>query len=1027
MNSKLLKPLTIIVIFFFLWNYVGICSLVHASEKGLNQPPSFNNRSEHEQKPEVKFQKAIEEIGEILENPATDRETKAIKAKAKRAEIEEFDREVKKQFAETEKKLRDAGLPHEVLQRHHKFVKHYEDNLNELKANLDDIERAGKGLALEVEIEKAKKHLQRVKPPEKHIPLDPNKLPHRTPKVERKEPRLKKEDFERDFIKQQKAKVQRKPILVASNGSLRGLLSSNDEQRTMNYEPNSTNLMVAQAAGTPIPEDLAENIEVQFTPEIIAKAQELGNNPVKIYNWVRNNIEFVPTYGSIQGAHMTLLTKQGNAFDTASLLIALLRASNIPARYVYGTIELPIDKVMNWVGGFTDANAALDFIASGGIPVTGIISGGKVTKVKMEHVWVEVYIPYGNYRGVIVDQTGKTWIPLDGSYKQYEYADGLDVVRHITFDKSSYLSVFNDATPVDFYLQQIQSYLDANFPGKTIEDVKRSKNIKAQYPELLASTLPYKTVVKLVIFSGLADTFRYKVGIFLPNLFGQGLQYHIASPEIMGKRVTISYLPSTPADEQLINQYGGFYNVPAYLLRVKPSVKIEGNIVALGADTFVGTEQVLDVNIIYPNTGEIDRVTHNIKAGGYYALGIDPKGLSEDLIEQRFEILKNTLDSDYPDPYNDPILGEILFMSILRYFNNLEESTSNLMEIGHHIYNKDISEGITGKNINVSYIYGLPYRIVPSTYWIDIKREISILMPINGDNSKRREIMNLLGMTSSILENQLWEQMVSLKSISAIKAIQLANESGIAIHHINQGNLSQEIELLTVSKDVRNLIINAVNQGRSVTIPETNLQYNLWYGVGWIVEVPLTGAGAYMISGHLMGGETTEDKKGQNPICTDLGNYLSGDIYKAIAYQESKWGQFTQQGEPKTNGVDYGIMQINKWWDGQRWPGTIDPYPIPVNWDNVLWDWKYNVDLGKAIYNDNFTRAKTYLKQAGITNPTEEQLRLQMLSLYNCNKCPPYYDKDGKRQDSKGANYADKVNAHYNSKPWDDTSKLECK
>jgi transglutaminase-like putative cysteine protease len=195
----------------------------------------------------------------------------------------------------------------------------------------------------------------------------------------------------------------------------------------MNYGPNTPNLMIAQASGAPTPADLEQTIEVQFTPEIIAKAQELGNNPVKIYNWVRNNIEFVPTYGSIQGANMTLLTKQGNAFDTASLLIALLRVSNIPARYVYGTIELPIDKVMNWVGGFTDANAALDFIASGGIPVTGIISGGKVTKARLEHAWVEAYIPYGNYRGTMIDETTRTWIPMDGSSKEYEYTSGLDV------------------------------------------------------------------------------------------------------------------------------------------------------------------------------------------------------------------------------------------------------------------------------------------------------------------------------------------------------------------------------------------------------------------------------------------------------------------------------------------------------------------------------------------------------------------------------------------------------------------------
>ena len=43
-----------------------------------------------------------------------------------------------------------------------------------------------------------------------------------------------------------------------------------------------------------------------------------------IYQWVRNNIEFIPSYGSIQGSEYTLENRRGsNAFDTASLLIAL--------------------------------------------------------------------------------------------------------------------------------------------------------------------------------------------------------------------------------------------------------------------------------------------------------------------------------------------------------------------------------------------------------------------------------------------------------------------------------------------------------------------------------------------------------------------------------------------------------------------------------------------------------------------------------------------------------------------------------
>src|SRR6218665_837058 len=81
----------------------------------------------------------------------------------------------------------------------------------------------------------------------------------------------------------------------------------------------------------PRPEDLAETPEVTLTPDIRAKALELKNNPVVIHNWVRNHIEWVPTWGAIQSAQDTLDKRRGNAVDIASLQIALLRAAGIPA------------------------------------------------------------------------------------------------------------------------------------------------------------------------------------------------------------------------------------------------------------------------------------------------------------------------------------------------------------------------------------------------------------------------------------------------------------------------------------------------------------------------------------------------------------------------------------------------------------------------------------------------------------------------------------------------------------------------
>lgn len=73
-------------------------------------------------------------------------------------------------------------------------------------------------------------------------------------------------------------------------------------------------------------------------PYIIQKATELNHDPVLIFAFVRDEIGYESYKGSLRGARGTLWSKAGNSLDKASLMIALLRASGIPARYAAGTL-----------------------------------------------------------------------------------------------------------------------------------------------------------------------------------------------------------------------------------------------------------------------------------------------------------------------------------------------------------------------------------------------------------------------------------------------------------------------------------------------------------------------------------------------------------------------------------------------------------------------------------------------------------------------------------------------------------------
>lgn len=58
---------------------------------------------------------------------------------------------------------------------------------------------------------------------------------------------------------------------------------------------------------------------------------------VKIFEWVRDNLEYSFYYNTKYGAAKTVITKSGNCVDHSHLLVALARAAGIPARYVHGS------------------------------------------------------------------------------------------------------------------------------------------------------------------------------------------------------------------------------------------------------------------------------------------------------------------------------------------------------------------------------------------------------------------------------------------------------------------------------------------------------------------------------------------------------------------------------------------------------------------------------------------------------------------------------------------------------------------
>ncbi len=245
----------------------------------------------------------------------------------------------------------------------------------------------------------------------------------------------------------------------------------------------------------PVVESLSPHPDTPFTRPLAALVQKLKYDPVKVFNWVYNNIEFQSYEGTRKGALHTFYTKKGNAWDQSSLLIALLRMCGVPARYV--SADHGYNQVV--VNEFADDPKRETY----NIPHDRLV---------YVQAWLNPSEPQGAMtRGL--NPSGRAWIPLVPWHKRYQVlsrgfavfrpsvVDNLDEIppelAHVT---DEYLAPeltdpdlwieHRSKSSVEFFEEKLQAYLNKHHPTKSIKDVPLKQHIVPRYLSYLPTSLP---------------------------------------------------------------------------------------------------------------------------------------------------------------------------------------------------------------------------------------------------------------------------------------------------------------------------------------------------------------------------------------------------------------------------------------------------------------------------------------------------------------------------------------------------------
>ena len=538
--------------------------------------------------------------------------------------------------------------------------------------------------------------------------------------------------------------------------------------------------------------------ETEATPEIQALARALEYDPKLIFDYVHNHIDYVPTFGSVNGATATLLAGRGNDWDQTSLFIALLRAAGYTADYVVGDVTYSTDRLANWLGV---ENAAVDdVLGSGGIPASLVGGGYRITRV-----WAEAEIGSQTY---VFDPAMKTYTETTGidltAATGYDYDDFMTHAQEGAIVASDLVQDMNEANiqaDLTTYSMNLVEYIQTQMPDATLAEVIGGREIVAAEMTSYPTELPHaQDVANESTYATVPDAYRHTL-----RVEHRGIDHVFRTYEIAGKRVSIFY------DEADAN---------------RPILRVDGETIATGDATSPGGWYDATLTVDHPyaadNGAFADQwATTQLESGAAYVIVHDFNTASDALIASRNTLLTQYTHAGYADD-SEPTRGEGLWLMALNYCYEDHLAADLISQVGNVLFLNHHTVG---------------WMTQAASYHIDLPLSFTAT-EARGSGADSDAAYRTRAMMASALEHGMLEQMQGSdrEAVSTIKVLQLNNQTGNLTFLADAGNWN------SVKPNLKNywpsdlaFIEDRIHAGYTLLLPEYgNLNLNQWHGSGYM-------------------------------------------------------------------------------------------------------------------------------------------------------------------------------------------------
>lgn len=636
---------------------------------------------------------------------------------------------------------------------------------------------------------------------------------------------------------------------------------------------------------TPNAADLAPTLDAPQTAAIQALARQLNNNPVEIVNWVQTHITPLPGQGSLQGAAGVLASGRGNATDIASLTLALLRAAGVPARYATGTIEITASRLQAWLGNAATPADAIKLLADAGIQADAQRAGGSIQRVRLPHTWVLAWVnaaPARGARNLATDAAGNAWIPVDGTYKEYQTqwpgklpADLVGTLVGQTEAQAAAAAIQTDASSgqliaannsklaalLTTQAQRLSEQIQRNAPdAQTLADVLGNRILDWSIYPLLSLSQPYSVVDEPGVYQTLPDTAR---GTLSLTLYGSAQDQYVGRPalryttpmvSLQGKHLSLAFGPADAASLAALQaQLGAPTNLSALPTRLMTTgIRLTGSLSVDGAaqaslDALpLGQTYYGELSLTTGNGSVDTRLALTGRVGETRSFDWDLAGnLAPELSDDRARLQSAT-------PATSRVATQL-------------HSLDHLYLESHNLYGQIAAAAgkvslYRGPTLQTAYTWldtellvGVPVRLAPvglalgesTPNWAAAPTQVATqaagsLAPLNRQ-------LNALGGTLAYV---IPETALGGQGISAQRLFAQGLTSGASLWQITPGNLAQ-LSALNLAPGLGSRVQDLVANGSRVTVNGADVTLSDWQGRGLLVEDPASRVGTSFASGGL--------------------------------------------------------------------------------------------------------------------------------------------------------------------------------